>query len=99
LKRNSLTSRLNHLQGTGQADFIKGVQSDLAVAKQIASNAKLTFANDLKAVYHYRKHGKDFPTRLPDKIDFYLTDVPQKIFQDANLRNISCEPVSFNFLL
>ncbi|CAF1069009.1 unnamed protein product [Adineta steineri] len=88
----NLVPALNHLQGAGQADFISGVQSDLAKARQIAQNANISFANDLKAVYHYRKHGNDFPTRLSDKIDFYLSDMPHKIFKDANLTNISRQP-------
>ncbi|CAF1114363.1 unnamed protein product [Adineta ricciae] len=91
-KEPDLITQLNHLKGNGKTDFIDGIQRDLTRATDIARNAKKAFDNPLKAVYHYRKHGSDFVTRLPDKIDFYLTKVPQKIFQDANLTGIRREP-------
>ncbi|CAL4122645.1 unnamed protein product [Meganyctiphanes norvegica] len=84
-----LSQTLNHIKDAGQQNFINELKNDLNIAHQIASSANLEFSDDLAAVYHYRKHGNDFPTRiLGNDIHFYLDKVPNRIFQNGNVTKV-----------
>jgi hypothetical protein len=70
--------------------FIDGINKDVRVAEQLASKSDLKFADPLRAVYHFRKHGADFPSRVgtQNPIEVYLNQVPDKLITDANLVEI-----------
>ncbi|KAI2807891.1 hypothetical protein BLOT_005831, partial [Blomia tropicalis] len=79
----------SELQTFDKTKFIKGIKHDCEVAMKICQNKDLKFEDPLKAAYHYRKHGSDFPAVLKNqKIEVYLTKVPSNIIQDGNLANI-----------
>uniref|UniRef100_A0AC35G2K5 DUF4781 domain-containing protein n=1 Tax=Panagrolaimus sp. PS1159 TaxID=55785 RepID=A0AC35G2K5_9BILA len=83
------TIRLKILQSSGKDLFVKSINEDLIRATNIAKNAKLQFADPYKAVYHFRKHGHDFPSKIQgNSMDFYLGDVPKHIIQDAHLVDV-----------
>uniref|UniRef100_A0A914QYU9 DUF4781 domain-containing protein n=1 Tax=Panagrolaimus davidi TaxID=227884 RepID=A0A914QYU9_9BILA len=70
-------------------EIILGDLKDLIRATNIAKNAKLQFADPYKAVYHFRKHGHDFPSKIQgNSMDFYLGDVPKHIIRDAHLVDV-----------
>jgi hypothetical protein len=78
-----------HMANMNSPTFAAQIQNDLNVATSIAQRNNMKFDNPLLAVYHYRKHGEDFPAVIRNqKIDIYLTNVPQALIQDGNLMNI-----------
>lgn len=83
-----MTDALNYIKETGKIEFIENIKADISIAQRCAESAELKFADPLKAVYHFRKHGADFPTKIISKIEFYLGEVPSKIVQDAHLFQI-----------
>uniref|UniRef100_A0A914PDA3 DUF4781 domain-containing protein n=1 Tax=Panagrolaimus davidi TaxID=227884 RepID=A0A914PDA3_9BILA len=83
------TDRLKILQSSGKDLFVKSINEDLIRATNIAKNAKYSFADPYKAVYHFRKHGHDFPSKIQgDSMDIYLGEVPKHIIQDAHLVDV-----------
>ena len=69
--------------------FVDGVQKDLRMATDLASRGGLHFEDPLMAVYHFRKHGSEFPgfiQQFGNGIEVYLGEVKNHVFGDANLR-------------
>lgn len=86
---DDLASALNKVGGYGLKDFATGIRQDIAKATECAQKAGLAFDNNLTAVYHYRKHGAEFPQairKFGDRIDTYLGPVRDNLFNDCNLR-------------
>lgn len=86
LTKNLTAAQVNSLDNR---TFISSVQSDFDVAMRIASDNHMKFKDPLLAIYHYRKHGEDFPSVVRNQnIEVYLTKVPARLIQDANLTTI-----------
>ena len=69
--------------------FIQGIRSDLTKAEAIAKSGDLTFKDPYKAVYHYRKHGSEFPkiiSKHGNSLEVYLGPVKNRVIDRANLR-------------
>ena len=49
------------LQNMDQSKFIRDLEVDLVKTTEIARRGDLNFQDPLKAVYHFRKHGEEFP--------------------------------------
>ena len=80
-----LTNHLNNLKSSGKTAFIDNLNNDLKKAGKIANQSHLNFTDPLTAVYHYRKHGQDFPSKM-DSATFYFKKVPKQIFKENYLR-------------
>lgn len=92
----------NCLKSIQVEDFAKGIQTDLIEAMKCAEKGGLHFEDPLKAVYHYRKHGQDFPdmiNKFGNNLEVYLNNTKNKIFNDNNLRHVIQKEVCFFFLL
>jgi len=85
-----LLNSLGNLKSVqGSKTFIRGVLNDIAMAKECASKGGLNFDNPLTAVYHYRKHGADFPEffkKSGNTLKVYVGPVKNELFQASNLR-------------
>ncbi|KAI8770963.1 hypothetical protein BgiBS90_027682 [Biomphalaria glabrata] len=84
-----LSTILNNIRGPGKQTFLQNLQMDLNKATRLAESHNLSFDSPLTAVYHYRKHGNEFPkllSKFGNSIDVYLGPVSHNIFQDCNLR-------------
>ena len=82
---HSTLNNLNH------STFIQEIRSDIAKATSIASDGGLSFKDPLKAVYHYRKHGEEFPKiirKYGNSLDVYLGPVKNHVIDRSNLRHI-----------
>lgn len=83
---------MSHISsGVGRDEFVCGIRTDLNEAMACASRGGLKFDNPLTAVYHYRKHGTDFPTainKFGNTIEVYLDPVRNQVFDDVNLREV-----------
>ena len=85
-----MTSALNNITRNG-GQFIQQIQQDLGKAQTLAARAGLHFEDPLIAVYHYRKHGAEFPDaiqRFGDGIEVYLGPVRNEVFNQSNLRQV-----------
>ena len=68
--------------------FIQEFQRDLAEATRIAQRGGLQFETPNKAVYHYRKHGAEFPkfiAKRGNEMKVYLGPVKNHVVQPKNL--------------
>ena len=76
--------------------FVKDLKNDLAIAKQLASQSNLNFKNPLKAVYHYRKHGEEFPKFLKQysSMEAYFGPVKNYVIDRQNLSEVTTLAVS-----
>lgn len=77
--------------GIGKQTFMTGIQNDVRTAAQLAAGAGLHFEDPLFAVYHFRKHGSEFPKfiqPLNNGIEVYLGDVRDHVFDTGNLREV-----------
>jgi len=86
LSNADIRSELNKLNIN---NFIEGVKSDLVIAERIANSGGLSFKNPYKAVYHYRKHGEEFPKQISkygNTMEVYLGPVKNRIIDNSNLR-------------
>ncbi len=91
-----LTSALDHII-CNKEQFIRNIQQDLGKALKLAERAGLHFEDPLTAVYHYRKHGAEFPDaiqRFGDGIEVYLGPVRNELFNESNLRQVHTLSVS-----
>lgn len=80
---------LDQLNAVDMAKLSSTIRDDIAIAQKIAETNKINFRDPLLAVYHYHKHGSDFPAVLRrQNIEVYLTKVPSAMVQDANLTSI-----------
>lgn len=82
----SIQRTLNNLDST---TFIGELRSDLARADAIAARGGLNFKDPYKAVYHYRKHGEEFPRIIKkhgNTMEVYLGRVKNHVIDRANLR-------------
>jgi hypothetical protein len=72
--------------GQNKQGFIDAINEDQRVAVQLANQSGLEYTDPLRAVYHYRKHGPDFPSqvRLQNPIEVYLNHVPDNLITDAS---------------
>ncbi len=66
-----------------------GIETDLENVRALHPELLRKYTTDLKAVYHARKHGPEFNLRIPDQMTVYLKDIPDKLFRDMHLRNIT----------
>jgi hypothetical protein len=81
--------RLLGSDGVGRGKFVSDIKADLAKAQTCAERGGLHFDDPLKAVYHYRKHGADFPDvirRGGNSVEVYLGPVRDQLFEAKNLR-------------
>lgn len=88
---HDLTEALRCIRVTERDSFIRGIQHDVAEATRCAESAGLKFDDTLTAVYHYRKHGAEFPkaiTKYGNRIDVYLGPVRDRVFNQSNLREV-----------
>ena len=91
-----LTTALSNIQGVGKQAFIQNIQNDMITAQSIAQRGGLEFTDPYKAVYHFYKHGSDFPNKITgNTLNFYLGNVPDKIIRDANLIDVTKFQVCF----
>lgn len=96
-----LANALSNIRGSGRNSFISGIQNDLQLARGIAEKGGLHFEDPLTAVYHYRKHGPEFPKfirKFGDRIDVYLGPTKQWIFNDSNLKETCTLQVSHRIM-
>ncbi|KAH9501926.1 hypothetical protein DERF_012735, partial [Dermatophagoides farinae] len=76
----------HHFQFIDKESFIWNILSDSKIAMDIASKNDVHFEDPLKAVYHYRKHGHEFPNVLKqNRIDVYLDKLPKHLIDITNL--------------
>ncbi|CAJ0594874.1 unnamed protein product [Cylicocyclus nassatus] len=68
------------------ADFQRNVNSDLARIHKLAASKRLRFADDFKALYHFRKHGAEFMEMC--ELKFYLGKLPNDIRANGNLTDV-----------
>ena len=82
--------------------FIQTLQSDLVTAETIARRGDLTFIDPYKAVYHYRKHGEEFPrfiSKYGNTVEVYLGPVKNHVIKPSNLCERMELPVSTCLML
>ena len=71
-------------------NYVQTIKEDLKIATEIANRRDLNFKDQYKAVYHYRKHGSEFPSEINSQpVELYLNDVPNKLITDYNLIKIT----------
>ncbi|GMT20689.1 hypothetical protein PFISCL1PPCAC_11986 [Pristionchus fissidentatus] len=68
------------------ANFHSSIGKDLAKVRNIAATKSLRFADDFKALYHYRKHGAEFMEMCTPK--FYLGKLPSNIRTNGSLTDV-----------
>ena len=92
-----LVSALSHLTAKGKEPFIHCIQKDSLKATHITNEADLKFDDPLTAVYHFRKHGAEFPDAIKqfgNGIQVYLGNVKNDLFNESNLRQVHTLSVS-----
>lgn len=70
--------------------------SDLATIRNVAAGKNLKFADQFKALYHYRKHGEEFMKFC--KPEFYVGDLPGNIRVKGKLTDV-CDITSINTVI
>jgi hypothetical protein len=86
-----LTTALNHIEGAGKTSFIDSINRDIKAATECAQKGGLHFESPLIAVYHYRKHGAEFPKafmKFGNRFEVFVGPVQNEIFRDSNLREV-----------
>jgi len=69
---------------------VEDIRRDCTSASNIAAKSDLNFSNELNAVYHFRKHGHEFVSKIQaEPIEVYLQHTPAKLVNDANLIQIN----------
>ncbi|KAK6029334.1 hypothetical protein OSTOST_04559 [Ostertagia ostertagi] len=67
-------------------EFQGRIEMELPIIKKLAASRNLKFADEYKALYHYRKHGAEFMELCSPQ--FYLGDLPQDILKNAKLTDV-----------
>lgn len=80
--------------------FVADLKTDIKTANQIAKNQNICFVDNLKAVYHFRKHGHEFINTIEgssnNPIIVYLKNVPDHMITNQNLAEVQTIRVSIN---
>jgi len=82
---------LNHIRGTGHTSFINSINLDIQAATECARKGGLHFETPLLAVYHFRKHGAEFPKaimKFGNRFEVFIGPIRNEIFTDSNLREV-----------
>lgn len=80
VERVEILDNLQNKNNSFFKTFNDTLNSDLQEAQRLRSTATYSFANDLFAVYHFRKHGHEFGHNTP--MEIYLHDVPSNLFSN-----------------
>ena len=99
MRGQALQTALNNLRtGPGLNQIVNNIQKEIDIARARAARGGLSFREPLQAVYHYRKHGREFPVEINNfgkSIKTYLGPVKNKVFDAHNAKEVSHMPVSF----
>ncbi|CAI2344255.1 unnamed protein product [Caenorhabditis sp. 36 PRJEB53466] len=67
-------------------NFLATLMKDLNKVREISSSKTLSFPDEFKALYHYRKHGEEFMKFCTP--EFYLGKLPGNVQNQGNLADV-----------
>ncbi|EYC06651.1 hypothetical protein Y032_0074g817 [Ancylostoma ceylanicum] len=86
-------SQFNYNDEATFNSFHSDIMSDLVKIGKIAAGKNRKFADQFKALYHYRKHGEEFMESCTP--EFYVGNLPSNILRNGKLTDV-CDITSIN---